>query len=231
MTELKNEGNTTFCDVNEVFLAGRIVAIRPGRLAGPYGPIKFIRITLSTRTLSHFSRKDQSLVEDKDFPTVYWYAEKAKEAEKFQRGDRVTIVAYTNLVKNSSKTSEKNRFYQDLIGINIEPTMRQLDEGFGLQTNSGRFCRDENEVRISGTILRRYEPNEYYTIITLKSELEDQSVLSDIHCMGKNNELVKTIPNGEHVCLMGKVEAQTSTVNDREKIRRQRLVCQSITIA
>ena len=230
MEETKNMGQTVFRDVNEVYLSGKIVAIRPGRIAGPYGPIKFIRVTLTTRTLPHFFKKDQPTTEVRDFPTVYWYAERAAEAERFQVGDNVTITAFTKLTKNMDKTTNEFRFYQDLIGTKIEPTLRQLDEAFGLNTNLGQYCRDENEVLISGTIIQRYKAGDYRTILSIRSDLEDQSVMSDVHCTNKNRVIIQKISDGAHVCLVGKVETQETTIDGKKKMR-QRIVCHDIAEA
>lgn len=232
MTEIENKIDATeIQDVNEVNLTGRILSIYSSTVPGPHSRIPFARLTLSTRTLPRFYRKDQPTSEVRDNPTIYWYGRKAEDvANNFKNGDIVTIQAYAKLMKVNNKVDNTSKYFQDLIGQSIETTLKQLDEGFGLQTNLGQYCNDENEVRLSGTILRRYSPNNYITILTLESRVDGHRSLVEVNCTNKNNNVVKKIADGAHVCLMGKVETSTYTQDDKKRTR-QRIVCYNIAEA
>lgn len=214
---------TEIQDVNEINLTGRIASIyRVNR--------KMLLMTISTRTVSRLYRKGVPASEVYDFPTVYWYGKNSDEIEKqYKVGDIVTIEAYARLAHASNKQKE-NKWYQDIVGKTIETTMKQIDEGFGLQTNIGQYCSDENEVRLSGMIKYRFEPNDKVTILTIESCNGTHKDRVNVSLTGKNRLAVTKIHDGSHICLMGKVQTHTND-KDGKKKTTQKIVCYNIAEA
>ena len=203
---------TKVFDVNEIKITGRIRAMRK------FGNV--LVMTINTRTVSRLYRKGETPQEVQDSPSIGWYGSNAAIIEEgYQVGDVVNVTARTQLVS-----------YQDLVGTGISPAMKEIDEGFGTETNVGQYCNDVNEAKISGSILKRYAPNPNVTIITVESREKERKSRIDVVCLAKNVSAVRKIEDGAHVCITGKV--QTRTYMDGEKKKRtQSILCYNIAEA
>ena len=213
---------TKVFDVNEIKITGRIRAMRK------FGNV--LVMTINTRTVSRLYRKGETPQEVQDSPSIGWYGSNAAIIEEgYQVGDVVNVTARTQLVSNGPK-DQKKTFYQDLVGTGISPAMKEIDEGFGTETNVGQYCNDVNEAKISGNILKRYAPNPNVTIITIESKEKERKSRIDVVCLAKNVSAVRKIEDGAHVCITGKVQTRTYMEGEKKK-RTQSILCYNIAEA
>lgn len=207
--------------INIVELSGSVVDI--------YSTADYLAITLSIKKYIGMAKGDRNI---KDYPRVVWYGETAnKLADTITKYDNVNITATAeaSLMTKDGKSVRRLIF----VGKSIERARTKCEKYFELKPAVGDFSDYINIVRLRGTVIQIFMPDDTADFAKFVLKVAGVSSYSypEVICYGHSAEYVRSsLSADESVSVIGTVQTYIKELENGERERRSSIVCREIAV-
>jgi len=156
-----------------------------------------------------------------NFPTVVFTGENAKEAEKFEKKDRVEILGSIETIKIKNNDNNSFKISQEFSGYQIKKAKSLLES----PATDKAF---ENTVKVSGQIVAINELTD--NIKTLTVSCKENTVKVTIYNADSDFYKTNELKEGNDIVAFCSIQTKFKERDDNKKIKRDDLILERFEI-
>ena len=156
-----------------------------------------------------------------NFPTVVFTGENAKEAEKFEKKDRVEIIGSIETIKIKNNDNNSFKISQEFSGYQIKKAKSLLES----PATDKQF---ENTVKVSGQIVAINELTD--NIKTLTVSCKENTVKVTIYNADSDFYKTNELKEGNDIVAFCSIQTKFKERDDNKKIKRDDLILERFEI-
>lgn len=156
-----------------------------------------------------------------NFPTIVFTGENAKEAEKFEKKDRVEILGSIETIKIKNNDNDSFKISQEFSGYQIKKAKSLLES----PATDKAF---ENTVKVSGQIVAINELTD--SIKTLTVSCKENTVKVTIYNADSDFYKTNELKEGNDIVAFCSIQTKFKERDDNKKIKRDDLILERFEI-